>query len=138
MASIDINAMSPHHLEGIPSGYGDRFSLSIRWNNGRFVVHLDPSATGNTVEDFLIGKYNAACIAEDYDEEAAISDQILDSIVDVGRPIFNQLAPRPDIYLCVIRSSFPSLPRRAHLLFRTVDNTTKLILTPKETSSEHG
>jgi hypothetical protein len=62
MASTDTGAMSTHYLEEVSSGCGDRVSMSIRWNDARLVVHLDPSATGNTIEDSLIENYNAACI----------------------------------------------------------------------------
>ncbi|UNI17090.1 hypothetical protein JDV02_003468 [Purpureocillium takamizusanense] len=138
MAFTHTSAMSLHYLEEVSSGCGDRISLSIRWNDARLVVHLDPSATGNAIEDSLIEKYNAACIVEDCDEEEAMSEQILDAIVEAGRPIFDQLAPRP-----VISTSAPSdlhsllFPKEYTFRFRTLDNTTRLILTAKHSPSEN-
>lgn len=68
--------MSIHYLEEISSGCGDRISLSIRWNNTRLIVHLDPSPRGDMVEDSLIKQYNAAYDAEDFDEEEDMSHRI--------------------------------------------------------------
>ncbi|KAM0424938.1 hypothetical protein ACHAPT_009739 [Fusarium lateritium] len=122
--------MSIHYIEEISSGCGDRVSLSIRWNKARLVVHLDPSLAGNLIEDLLINKYNNACLSEDYDEEQAISNEILDTIVGAGRPPFDQLAPPP-----VSSTSHPSdlhsllFPEEFTFLFRTLDNRRKLILT---------
>lgn len=89
---LHASTMSIHHIEEVQSGYAACAALSIRWNNARLVVHLDPSPVGNSIEDDLIKWYNAACTAEDHDEEA-VSDQTLDRIVEARRSIFDQLAP---------------------------------------------
>lgn len=118
--------MSLYHLEEISSGCGDGISMSIRWNDARLVVHLYPSARGNAREDSLIKKYDAACIAEGHGEEEALSEQILDAIVDAGRPTFDQLAPRP---VTSAPSDLHSLlfTKEYHFRFRTLDNFAKLI-----------
>lgn len=115
-------------MESISSGCGDRITLSIRWNNARLVVDLDPSPVGNATEDSLIEKYNAAFDSGDAEEEEAMSVQILDAIVDLGRPLFDRLAP-PPIPGTSILSDLHSLlfPSEHAFLFRTVDNKTKLI-----------
>lgn len=41
----------------------------------------------------FIDRYTQACDADDIEEAEALSDEILDAIVDVGRDIFNRLAP---------------------------------------------
>ncbi|KAK3936889.1 hypothetical protein QBC46DRAFT_393995 [Diplogelasinospora grovesii] len=121
--------MSIHHLEEISSGCGNRVSLSIRWNSARLVVHLDPSPVGNMMEDSLTEQYNAACIAEDYDEEEAMSHQILDAIVEAGRPTFDQLASPPALGSST-SSDLHSLlfPEEYSFRFRTLNNRTELTL----------
>jgi hypothetical protein len=66
--------------------------------------------------------YNAACIAEDYDEEEAMSEQILNAIVEAGRPIFDQLAPCP-VNSTSTSSNLHSLlfPKEYTFRFRTLD-----------------
>ncbi|KAI0399834.1 hypothetical protein F4802DRAFT_587586 [Xylaria palmicola] len=91
----DGNMMSIHYVESVSSGCGDRVTLSIRWNNARIEVDLDPSPTGNTIQDSLIEKYNAAVEDGDEDEEEMLSDRILDAIVQAGRSLFDRLAPPP-------------------------------------------
>ncbi|KPM42599.1 hypothetical protein AK830_g3952 [Neonectria ditissima] len=120
--------MSVHYIEEISSGCGDRVSLSIRWNQARLVVHLDPSPTRNLVEDSLIDKYNKACDDEDYEEEEIMSNRILDAIVEAGRFDFDQLAPPPP----ASTSASPNLhsllfPEEYVFRFRTVDNEVKLV-----------
>ncbi|KAI4868857.1 hypothetical protein F4820DRAFT_408951 [Hypoxylon rubiginosum] len=97
---METNTVSTHYIECLTSGREDGITLSIRWNNARLIVDLDPSPTGNAKEDSLVEKYNAAVDAGDEDEEEAVSDQILDAIVEVGRSIFDHLAP-PDISFSV-------------------------------------
>ncbi|KAH8159068.1 hypothetical protein CIB48_g9174 [Xylaria polymorpha] len=79
--------MSIHYIESVSSGCGDRVTLSIRWNKARIEVDLDPSPTGNTIQDSFIEKYNAATEDGDDEEEEMISDQILDAIVQAGGDI---------------------------------------------------
>ncbi|KAI1779111.1 hypothetical protein F4818DRAFT_455289 [Hypoxylon cercidicola] len=132
MASIDGHEdgyeVSTHYIESISSGCGDRITLSIRWNNARLVVDLDPSPEGNSAEDSLIEKYNAAIDTGDPEEEDAMTDQILDAIVEVGRPLFDRLAPRP-VPGIPVPSDLHSLlfPAEHAFFFRTVDNKMKLI-----------
>ncbi|KAI8627095.1 hypothetical protein F5Y19DRAFT_444326 [Xylariaceae sp. FL1651] len=88
--------MSLHYIECVSGGCGDRVTLSIRWNDARIVVDLDPSHTGNTIEDSFIERYNAAADSEDVEgEQMMISEQILDAIVEAGRSLFDRLAPPP-------------------------------------------
>ncbi|KAI1637747.1 hypothetical protein F4809DRAFT_649694 [Biscogniauxia mediterranea] len=88
--------MSIHCVESVSSGCGDyRVTLSIRWNKARIEVDLDPSPTGNTIQDSFIEKYNAAVEDGDDEEEETISDQVLDAIVQAGRSLFDRLAPPP-------------------------------------------
>ncbi|KAI1188900.1 hypothetical protein F5B17DRAFT_393789 [Nemania serpens] len=87
--------MSIHYIESVSSGCGERVTLSFRWNNARIVVDLDPSPTGNTIQDSFVEKYNAAVEDGDDEAEELISDQILDAIVEAGRSMFDQLAPPP-------------------------------------------
>lgn len=130
MLSADPNTMSTHHLEEIASGCGDRISLSIRWNNTRLTVHLDPSPKGNMLEDSLINQYNAACDAEDFDEEEDLSNRILDVVVEIGKPTFDQLAPPPALGTST-SSDLHSLlfPKEYSFRFRTQNNRAELILT---------
>ncbi|EEY16059.1 conserved hypothetical protein [Verticillium alfalfae VaMs.102] len=79
--------MSTHHLEEISSGYSERAPL-----------HLDQSPPGTTlppIENSFIERYNIACDAEDDDEADTLSDEILDAVVEAGRPTFDQIAPPP-------------------------------------------
>lgn len=87
--------MSLHHIEQIISGNGDRVSLYIRWNDARLIVYLDPSpsASSSTVENVFIERYNAASEIDDIEEAETLSDELLDTIVQVGRPVFDDLAP---------------------------------------------
>ncbi|UPK91703.1 hypothetical protein LCI18_002638 [Fusarium solani-melongenae] len=39
--------------------------------------------------------YNAACNTDNLDEAEAVSDEILDAVVETGRPVFDHLAPPP-------------------------------------------
>ncbi|KAG7150104.1 hypothetical protein HYQ46_000966 [Verticillium longisporum] len=90
--------MSIHQIEEISSRRSERVSLYIHWNSARLVVHLDQSPPGTApppIENSFIERYNIACDAEDDDEADTLSDEILDAIVEVGRPIFDQLAPPP-------------------------------------------
>ncbi|KAI1178788.1 hypothetical protein F4777DRAFT_536756 [Nemania sp. FL0916] len=132
--------MSNHHLEEITSGGpGDFIELSIRWNDGRTIVTLSASPTGNATEDILITKYNAAVHAKDYEEEQVLTDQILDAIVDAGRSLFDQLAPPPTSSDSDMPSDLHSLlfPSEHAFAFRTIDD--ELVLLPMDrSSSSHG
>lgn len=90
--------MSTHHLEEISSECGDGIALYIRWNSARLIVHLDPSPLSTPIppiENSFIERYKVACDAEDVDEAETLSNDILDAIVEAGRPILDQLAPPP-------------------------------------------
>ncbi|TPX12507.1 uncharacterized protein E0L32_000684 [Thyridium curvatum] len=127
---LQVNMMSVHYLEEISSGCRDRVSLSIRWNQARLVVHLDPSPTGGTMEDSLIQEYNAACINEDYDEEETMSDRILDAIIESGRAAFDELAPPADSPTSSSSSDLHSLlfPEEFTFRFRTLNNKSEVSL----------
>lgn len=129
MLSADPNAMSVHHLEEISSGCGDRISLSIRWNNTRLIVHLDPSPKGDKIEDSLIRQYNEACVAEDFDKEEDMSDRILDVVVETGKSTFDQLAPPPALGISDSSDLHCLLfPKEYSFRFRTQDNRPELVL----------
>lgn len=135
--------MSTHHLEEISSGCGDRVSLSVRWNSARFIVNLDPSPGGNMMEDSLIKQYNAACDAEDYDEEEAMTDQILDAIVEAGRPTFDRLAPPPAPGTSTSTDLHALLfPKECSFRLRTLNGRTELTLmdygAAGDTAPQHG
>ncbi|PNP85138.1 hypothetical protein FNYG_01526 [Fusarium nygamai] len=71
---------------------------STRWNDTRLVVSLNhcPLSHGEPpVESSFIERYTQACDTDDIEEAEALSDEILDAIVDVGRDIFDHLAPPP-------------------------------------------
>ncbi|KAI0198055.1 hypothetical protein F4808DRAFT_436960 [Astrocystis sublimbata] len=123
--------MSGHHLESISSGCGDRVALAIRWNDARMVVDLDPSPTGDTIQDALIEKYNAAVDNEEYEEEEILSDQILDAIVLAGRSLFDRLAPPPAPDASSTPADLHSLisPKEYTFYFRTdVDTNTAVLI----------
>ncbi|RSL40833.1 hypothetical protein CEP54_016004 [Fusarium duplospermum] len=84
--------MSIHHLERIQFGNRDGLSLWIRWNKARMIVHIDPSPTGDLMQDSLIKEYEDAVLKGD-DEQSAMMDKILDTIVEVGRATFDQTVP---------------------------------------------
>lgn len=129
MTSANTRTMSTHHLEEISSGCGDRVSLSIRWNDARFVVNLDPSPAGNMMEDALIEEYNAVFEAEDYDEEEELSEKILDAVVEVGRPTFDRLAPPPAPGTAASTDLHTLLfPKEWTFRFRTRNGRTELTL----------
>ncbi|KAI0856027.1 hypothetical protein F4860DRAFT_427604 [Xylaria cubensis] len=124
--------MSIHYIESVSSGCGDRVTLSIRWNKARIKVDLDPSPTGDTIQDSLIEKYNAAAEDRDDEEEEMISDQILDAIVQAGRLLFDRLAPPPapdasspeDLHSLIF-------PKEYSFYFRTNVETNAAELIPK-------
>ncbi|KAI0424536.1 hypothetical protein F5Y09DRAFT_347622 [Xylaria sp. FL1042] len=132
--------MSIHYIESVSSGCGDRVTLSIRWNNARIQVDLDPSPTGDTIQDSLIEKYNAAVEDGDDEEEEMISDQILDAIVQVGRSLFDQLAPppAPDTSTPVDLHSL-IFPKEYSFFFRTnvESNTAELIPKSNKDTTTH-
>ncbi|KAI5917605.1 hypothetical protein F4810DRAFT_642071 [Camillea tinctor] len=125
--------MSIHYIESVSSGCGDRVTLSIRWNNARIEVDLDPSPTGNTIQDSFIEKYNAAVEDGDDEEEEMMSDQILDAIVQAGRTSFDRLAPPPapdastpaDLHSLIF-------PKEYSFFFRTNVETNAAELIPKD------
>ncbi|KAF5562055.1 kinase-like (PK-like) [Fusarium napiforme] len=90
--------MSCHSLEEMSGGRGDELSLYIRWNDARLVVALNRCPlilAVPPVENSFINRYTQACDADDIEEAEALSDEILDAIVDAGRDIFDRLAPPP-------------------------------------------
>lgn len=111
-------------------------SLSVRWNDVPFVVHLDPSTTGHTTKDTLIKPYNAVCVAKDHGEEEVASEIILDAIVEAGRPTSHQLAPCP--VTTTTRTSATSdlhtllLPGTYTFWFRTLDGMARLVPQTKQ------
>ncbi|KAF4438770.1 hypothetical protein FACUT_4660 [Fusarium acutatum] len=78
-----VMIISHRHLEELSGGRGDGISLYIRWNDARLVVSLNHCP------------YTQACDTDDIEEAEALSDEILDAIVDAGRDIFDRLAPPP-------------------------------------------
>ncbi|KAL5587174.1 hypothetical protein FOVSG1_012310 [Fusarium oxysporum f. sp. vasinfectum] len=76
--------MSHQHLEELCSGGGDEISLYIRCP----LSHVVPP-----VENSFIDRYNQACDADDIEEAEALSDEILDAVVEAGRDEFDRLAP---------------------------------------------
>ncbi|KAI1289042.1 hypothetical protein F5Y03DRAFT_378557 [Xylaria venustula] len=133
--------MSPHHFESVSSGCGDRVTLTIRWNDARIVVDLDPSPTGNTIQDSFIKKYNAAVDDEDYEEEERMTDEILDAIVEAGMSLFDQLAPPPAPDTSSTPMDLHSVlhPEEYLFWFRTnvESNTSELILKGDEYTVAH-
>lgn len=131
-----------HQLDEITGGGGDFISLSIRWNSVRFVVNLEPSPAGDGMEDSLIKQYDAACDAEDYEEGEAISDRILDAIVEVGRPTFDRLAPPPVPGTTSSTSTDRHtllFPKEYSFRFRSRnDGRTELTLTDEMIEPQHG
>lgn len=87
--------MSIHYLERIESGNRDGLLLWIRWNKARMIVHIDPSPTGDLMQDSLIKEYEDA-VCNSQREEDAMTDKILDTIVEVGRSTFDQAVPPND------------------------------------------
>ncbi|KAI8713910.1 hypothetical protein NCS52_01237000 [Fusarium sp. LHS14.1] len=87
--------MSIHYLERIESGNQDGLCLWIRWNKARMVVHIDPSLAGNLMQDSLIKEYEDA-VCNSQKEEDAMTDKILDIIVEVGRSTFDHNVPPKD------------------------------------------
>ncbi|KAF5530164.1 kinase domain-containing protein [Fusarium phyllophilum] len=90
--------MSHHHLEELSSGWGDEISLNIRWNDARLIVYLSRSQTSTgvpSVENTFLDRYNEACNNDDIEEAEALSDEILDAVVEAGRETFDRLAPPP-------------------------------------------
>lgn len=95
------------------------------------------------MEDSLIKQYNAACDAEDYDEEEAMSDQILDAIVEAGRPTFDRLAPPPAPGTSTSTDLHALLfPKECSFRLRTLNGRTELTLTDYgaagDTAPQHG
>lgn len=124
--------MSTHYVESVSSGCGDRVTLVFRWNNARIEVDLDPSPTGNTIQDSLIEKYNAAVEDGDEEEEEMMSDQILDAIVQAGRSLFDQLAPPPAPDTSTTPVDLHSLifPKEYSFFFRTNVESSTVELIP--------
>ncbi|KAI1039460.1 hypothetical protein LB505_002622 [Fusarium chuoi] len=90
--------MSRHHLEELYSGIGDEISIYIRWNDARLVVYLNRSQTSTRVppiENCFLDRYKEACDNEDIEEAEALSDEILDAVVEAGRDTFDRVAPPP-------------------------------------------
>ncbi|EWZ87351.1 hypothetical protein NW765_013443 [Fusarium oxysporum] len=88
--------MSYHHLEELCSGQGDEISLYIRWNDARLLVYLNRCLLNHVVppvENSFIDRYNQACDSDDIEEAGALSDEILDAVVEAGRDEFDHLAP---------------------------------------------
>ncbi|KAI1049835.1 hypothetical protein LB506_001910 [Fusarium annulatum] len=88
--------MSHHHLEELCSGIGDEISIYIRWNDARLVVYLNRSQTSTgvpSIENSFLDRYNEACDNDDIEEAEALSDEILDAVVEAGRDTFDRLAP---------------------------------------------
>lgn len=141
LAALYGNMMSIHYVESVSSGCGDRVTLVFRWNNARIEVDLDPSPTGNTIQDSFIEKYNAAVEDGDEEEEEMISDQILDAIVQAGRSLFDQLAPppAPDTSTPVDLHSL-IFPKEYSFYLRTnvESNTAELIPKGNEDTTTHG
>lgn len=88
--------MSYHHLEELCSGQGDEISLYIRWNDARLLVYLNHCLLNHVVppvENSFIDRYNQACDSDDIEEAEALSDEILDAVVEARRDEFDRLAP---------------------------------------------
>ncbi|KAI1109526.1 hypothetical protein F5Y14DRAFT_444651 [Nemania sp. NC0429] len=117
--------MSIHYVESVSSGCGDRVTMLFRWNKARIGVDLDPSPIGNTIQDSFIERYNAAVDDGDEEEEEMISDQIVDVVVQAGRPLFDQLAPPPDPDTSPIVDLHSLIfPKEYSFFFRTNDTIT--------------
>ncbi|CZR42605.1 uncharacterized protein FPRO_09908 [Fusarium proliferatum ET1] len=90
--------MSHHHLEELCSGIGDEISIYIRWNDARLIVYLNRSQTSTdvtSIENTFLDRYYEACNNDDIEEAEALSDEILDAVVEAGRDTFDHLAPPP-------------------------------------------
>ncbi|KAF5611235.1 kinase-like (PK-like) [Fusarium subglutinans] len=90
--------MSHHYLEELWSGLGDEISLYIRWNDARLIVYLSRSQTSTdvpSIDNTFLDRYNETCNNDDIDEAEALSDEILDAVVEAGRDTFDRVAPPP-------------------------------------------
>ncbi|KAF5966169.1 kinase domain-containing protein [Fusarium bulbicola] len=90
--------MSHHYLEELWSGLGDEISLYIRWNDARLTVYLSRSQTSTdvpSIDNTVLDRYNETCDNDDIDEAEALSDEILDAVVEAGRDTFDRLTPPP-------------------------------------------
>ncbi|KAI1018025.1 hypothetical protein LB504_003990 [Fusarium proliferatum] len=93
-----VAIMSRHHLEELCSGIGDEISIYIRWNHARLVVYLNHSQTSTGVppiENCFLDRYKEACDNDDIEEAEALSNEILDAVVEAGRDTFDHLTPSP-------------------------------------------
>ncbi|KAK7414162.1 hypothetical protein QQX98_006948 [Neonectria punicea] len=122
--------ISTHHLEEISSGCREQVSLYIRWNSVRLVVHLHksespPGTALPPIENSFIERYNVACDAEDGDEADTLSNEILDAIVEAGRPIFDQIASPPTLTSTNLHTLL--FPDEFAFCFRTLDGKAELI-----------
>ncbi|KAF5590039.1 kinase-like (PK-like) [Fusarium pseudoanthophilum] len=89
--------MSCHYLEEMCGGRGDELPLYIRWNVALVVTfnRWPLRLAVPPIDNSFIDRYTQACDADDIEKTEALSDEILDAIVDAGRDIFNRLAPAP-------------------------------------------
>lgn len=117
----------------------NRVTVCFDWNDDRYIVHIDGTATGDKREDDLIRRYKETHSdtehSGDFEEEEAVRKEIFKAIIALGRPIFDKLSPRepvttPESVVFTLNSFlFPSMYT---FRFRTENNTTKLIQSPHE------
>jgi hypothetical protein len=102
----EIGIMSIHYLEELYMVLEDGISLNIRWNDARFVVHLNRSSVTTSVENTFIERYTKAREHDGLGVAEDLSNEILDAVVEYGRPLFDAIVPPP--------ASRSSLPRDLH------------------------
>jgi hypothetical protein len=78
----------------LDSGPGEGLSVTLICNGKRFIVSFLPTESlEGTIEGPVIARYETAELDGDEDGMVAAQEEIGDLIVNVGKPMFDRLAP---------------------------------------------